>query len=120
MKNENIIKTRTLKFSLMIIDLYKDLEKNKEYVISKQLLRSATSIGANVIESEAAYSKRDFIHKLSVAAKEAHESKYWLTLLSHYQIKNIDLNAYQKEIVEIINILTSIIKTSQERYNLKF
>jgi len=113
MKKENIIKDKSFKFSLQIIQLYKELQSNKEYVLSKQLLRSGTSIGANVSESEAAITKKDFIHKLSISSKEARESLYWLELLEQSRLVDLDYTTYIKNVKELIRILTSIIKTSQ-------
>ena len=86
MKTENKIADLTFEFSLQIIQLYKILIEHKEYVISKQLLRSATSIGANVEEANAAQTKKDFIAKMSIASKEARETKYWLRLLDKSQL----------------------------------
>ena len=110
---ENIIKNKSFKFSLQIIQLYKELQSNKEYVLSKQLLRSSTSIGANVSESEAALTKKDFIHKLSISSKEARETLYWLELLEQSQLVELNYATYIKDVKELIRILTSIIKTSQ-------
>ncbi len=112
---QNIIYNKSFDFALKIIGLYKILLSNKEYIISKQLLRSATSIGANVTESTAAQSKKDFISKLSISSKEARETKYWLLLLDKSKLVNLDYTEYINDIEEIIRILTSIIKTSQER-----
>lgn len=82
MKKENIVKTKSFLFSIRIVNLYKFLSKEKrEFVISKQLLRSGTSIEALIRESEHAESTADFIHKLSIALKEANETEYWLDLL---------------------------------------
>lgn len=78
---ENIVLEMTFDFSLQIIELYKKLVGEKEFVLSKQLLRSDTSIGANVEEANAAQSKKEFIAKMSIASKEARETKYWLRLL---------------------------------------
>ncbi len=79
---ENIIKTKSFDFALRVLKLYRYLiTEKKEFVLSKQLLRSATSIGAMVRESEHAESKADFIHKLSIALKEANETEYWIELL---------------------------------------
>ncbi len=78
---ENIIKNKSFEFALRIIKLYKHLQSEKEYILSKQILRSGTSVGALVRESEHAQSTADFIHKLSIAQKEANESEYWLELL---------------------------------------
>ena len=119
MKTENKIQVLTFEFALKIIDLYKSLVKQNEFVISKQLLRSATSIGANVEEANAAQTKKDFITKMSIASKEARESKYWLRLLDKSQIIKNDYSEYLNKIEHIINILTKIVKTSQESLNLK-
>ena len=115
MKTDNLILKKTFDFSLSIIKLYTNLISEKEFIISKQLLRSATAIGANVEESIAAQSRKDFISKMSIASKEARESKYWLRLLSESDITNIDVTEYLKEIDHIINIITKIVKTSQEQ-----
>ena len=111
---ENIIATKTFGFSLNMINLYTQLKKENEYIISKQLLRSGTSIGANVEEAIAAQSRKDFISKLSIASKEARETKYWLRLLDKSNLTQIPVSAYLIEIEHIINIITKIIKTSQE------
>ena len=116
MKQENIIQSKSFQFSLQMIALYTVLTKNKEFVISKQLLKSSTSIGANVEEAIAAQSKKDFIAKMSIASKEARETKYWLRLLNESQfIFEFDYTKYLADIEEIINILTAIVKTSQSR-----
>ena len=77
---ENIILKKTVEFSLAIIEYAELLESNKKYVIARQLLKSGTSIGANVHEAQNAESKIDFIHKFKIAAKEVEETKYWLVL----------------------------------------
>lgn len=100
-------------FALEIIELYKQLTKNLEFVISKQLLRSATSIGANVNEAQAASSKKDFLHKMSIAAKEARETDYWLKLLSQSQVVKSDYTNYLNSINEIIKMLTAIVKSTK-------
>lgn len=117
-KSESIISKKAYSFALSIIKLYKYLSKEKkEFVLSKQLLRSGTSIGANVNEVVSAQSKRDFVHKLSIALKEAKETNYWLSLLkdSDY-IKPGEFAAQHEACNEIIKILTSIIITTKERY----
>ena len=101
-------------FSIQIIDLYKKFIGNKEYVLSKQLLRSATSIGANIEEAIAAQSRKDFISKMSIASKEARETRYWLRLLEKSKLVDIDYSTYLNCIEHIVNILTKIVKTSQE------
>jgi four helix bundle protein len=111
---ENIIKEKSFQFALSIVKLYQQLVLNKEYVLSKQLLRSGTSIGANIEEATAAISKKDFIAKMSISSKEARETKYWLLLLQKSQIVQLDFSSYLTEVEQIINILTAIVKTSQQ------
>lgn len=113
MKTDNIIAKKSFDFALAIIKLYVHLKQNNEFIISKQLLRSGTSIGANVEEAIAAQSKKDFISKMSIASKEARETKYWLRLLSESQLVSVDVSFYLQEIEHIINIITKIVKTSQ-------
>jgi four helix bundle protein len=91
------------------------LQDSKEFVISNQLLRSGTSIGANIEEALQGQSKADFIAKLSISLKEAHETKYWLKLLKFGNLSNINVDVYLTNIDEIINILTRIIKTTKEK-----
>ena len=90
MKSENKILDMSFEFSLQIIELYKTLVEKKEYVLSKQLLRSATSIGANVEEAIAAQSRKDLISKMSIASKEARETRYWLRLYGKSKLALID------------------------------
>ncbi len=111
---ENIILDKSFDFAVKIVELYKYLtSKKKEFVLSKQLLKSGTSIGANCEEAIAAQSRNDFVSKMSIAAKEAIESRYWIKLLiaTNYLEKNIEIF---KEIKEIVKILTSIVKTTRE------
>ena len=115
-KNYKRIDERTFDFAFLIIDMYKFLIRKNEHVLSKQLLKSGTSIGANVHEAQAAQSKKDFISKMAVASKEARETEYWLRLLdkSGY-LSNFD----QKEPVfseafSLRKILTKIVKTLRE------
>lgn len=117
MSSRVAISDLSLEFALEIISLYRVLVSNNEYVISKQLLRSGTSIGANIREAAAAYSKNDFIFKMSTASKEARESLYWLQLLKRSSIVPLDYSAYIEKSQNIVNILTKIVKTSQQ--NLK-
>ena len=115
-KEENLIREKSYKFALEMVKLYNSLLMKNEYVLSKQILKSGTSIGANVEESQAAQSKKDFISKLSIANKEARETLYWLRLLndSGYIQDYSNKNTLFNEINSIINILTKIIKTLQE------
>ena len=117
LKSENIIVDKTFKFSLDIISLFKKLQEEREFIISRQLLKSATSIGANVEEATAAQSKRDFISKMSIASKEARETKYWLRLLEDSEITKIEVSNHLNEITHIINIITKIIITAQKNIN---
>ncbi|UFH36977.1 four helix bundle protein [Flavobacterium acetivorans] len=113
MKKENIIVTKSFDFALHIIELYKQLLKQKEYVVSKQLLRSGTSIGANVQEATAAISKKDFTAKMSISSKEARETKYWLQLLDRSKLVDLDYSKLIDDVDQLINILTAIVKSSQ-------
>ena len=112
---ENAIKLKSFEFALRIVKLYQYLiEQKKEFVLSKQLLRSGTAIGAMIRESEHAESKSDFIHKLSVGLKEANESEYWIELL--YKSEFIDEKSFQSiqtDVEELLKLLTAIIKTSK-------
>ncbi len=117
MEQKNVILDKSFEFALTIIKLYQLLQANREFVISKQLLRSGTSIGANIEEATAAYSKKDFIHKMSIASKEARETRYWIKLLNKSQIVADDYSSYTKDCTEIIAILTSIVKSAQKNLN---
>ncbi len=116
--NDNSIYTKAFDFSIRIVKLYKFLfNEHKEFVISKQLLRCGTSIGANVNEAIAAQSKADFASKMSIATKEAREANYWIKLLiatDYLNKKEKYVISLQNDIEEIIKILTSIVKTTQE------
>ncbi len=116
---ESIIQGKSFEFALEIISLYKKLQAQKEFVLSKQLLRSGTSIGANVEEATAAQSRRDFLSKMSIASKEARETKYWLRLLQESDLATIDLKSEIAHIDEIIRILTAIVKTTKTTSQLK-
>jgi four helix bundle protein len=116
--SESIVAKKSYSFALDIIKLYKYLiAEKKEYVLSKQILRSGTSIGANVNEALCAQSKRDFVHKLSIALKEARETLYWLSLLRDSSYINDDDYINLKVLCdEIYKILTSIILTIKKKY----
>ncbi|GAB6182736.1 four helix bundle protein [Thermodesulfovibrio hydrogeniphilus] len=114
---DNIILERAFKFAVKVVNICRFLmEERKEFVLSKQLLKSGTSIGANINEAQNAQSKKDFIAKMSIASKEAMETKYWLNLLIETgYLNNHDKmgNELLSDIEEIQKILISIIKTSQ-------
>jgi len=110
----NIIMDKSYHFALEAINLYKILtEEQKEFILSKQFLRSATSIGANVEEAQAAQSKKDFLSKMAISSKEARESKYWLRLMRDSGYLQQD-HTLLVEIDSIINILTKIVKTGTQ------
>ena len=113
-KEDNLIQIKTFDFALRIIKFYTQCKSQNEFILSKQILRCGTSIGANVEEAIAAQSKKDFISKLSIANKEARETRYWLKLYYSSNLVNIEMKPYLDEIESIINILTRIIKTSSE------
>lgn len=112
---ENVVKNKSFNFALRIVKLYQYLiDYKKEFVLSKQVLRSGTSIGALIRESEHAESKDDFIHKLSVALKEANETDYWLQLLYKSNlIKQKEFESINSDLTELLKLLTSIIKTTK-------
>ena len=112
MQNGNVMEELSIKFALRIIKLYKYLiEEKNEYVMSKQVYRSGTSIGANTAESKTAQSYADFISKLSIALKEANETKYWLVLLHESEtISDDEYNSIENDINTIIGSLIIIIK----------
>lgn len=111
---ENIVKNKSFAFALSAIKLYSFLQENNEYVISKQFLRSATSIGANINEAIAGESKADFSHKMAIASKEARETLYWLELLDCSQLKQMDYKIYIDDCTELVKILTNIVKSSKK------
>ena len=117
--NQNVILEKSKKFAIRIINLYKYLNsEKKEFVLSKQILRSGTSVGANVKEAVNAQSKADFISKMSIALKEAGETEYWLELL--HETDYISNQQFQSIIIdckELLKILTSIVKSAKSIYN---
>jgi four helix bundle protein len=112
---DNVIMDKSYAFALRIIKLYKHLiGEKKEYVLSKQILRSGTSIGALVKEAEHAQSKADFLNKMNVALKEVNETEYWLMLLKDSKyIDEKSFDSIHEENVEIIKLLASIVKSTK-------
>lgn len=112
----NLLKNKSFNFAIRIVKLCKYLnEEKKELILSKQILRSGTSIGAMVSESEHSESKSDFIHKLAIAQKETNETLYWLKLL--YKTDYISQNAYEsinEDALELMKIITASIKTAKQ------
>ena len=114
--SENVLKRKSFQFAVRIVNLYQYLcNTKKEYVLSKQVLRSGTSVGAMIREAEHSESKADFVHKLSIAQKEINETFYWLELMletkyiSAKQYKSINADA-----IEIIKMITTSIKTAKK------
>lgn len=114
-----MIEERSFQFALKIVSLVKILRFHNEYIFADQLLRSGTSIGANIAEAGAGQSKKDFAAKMAIASKEARETRYWLKLIRESRVINHDTEIKLNliEIEEIIKILTKIVKTSQQNLN---
>lgn len=112
---ENIVKNKSFEFAIRVVKLYQFLcDQQKEFVLSKQLLRSGTSVGAMVREVEHAETKKDFIHKMAIAQKEINETMYWLELLHKTQyLNNEHFESVNNDALEIIKLITSIIKTAK-------
>lgn len=111
--SNNPLEQKSFEFSPKIIEVYKSMTNQREYVLSKQLLRSGTSVGANIQEAQAAYSKKDFANKMSISSKEARETKYWLLLAKYGGLVDLDLDSLISQNDELIKMLTAIVKTSQ-------
>lgn len=111
----NPVREKSFALAVRVVNLYKHLSsEKKEYVISKQILRSGTAVGALVREAEQAESKADFIHKLSVALKEANETEYWLELLHETgYLDTPEFDSLAGDVLELLKLLTSIVKTSK-------
>jgi len=116
LKPDNIIKNKSLDFAIRIVRLYKHIsETSREYVLSKQLLKSGTSIGANVREAIGRQSKEDFIAKMHIALKEVYETEYWLELLYNTDyLTEKEFESIFTDCRELTNILASILKTMKE------
>ena len=117
MRNENAILEKSMNFAVRIVNLYRYLSKEKqETVMSKQLLRSGTSIGVNIKEGIYGQSRKDFVSKMSIALKEASETEYWLELLYRTEyLSQEEYDSIQKDCGEIAKILTVIVKTSKDK-----
>ncbi len=114
---KNILKEKSFNFAIRIVNLYKFLKKqHNEYILSQQLIRSGTAIGAIIREAEHAESLKDFVHKLSIGLKEANESKYWLDLLFATEfITDKMYGSLNKDCEELLKLLTASVKTSKTR-----
>jgi four helix bundle protein len=119
--SENIILKKTFDLAVEAVKVSRELQmKKSEYIISKQIMRSATSVGAMTREAQQAESKADFIHKMSIALKEANETEYWIELLTASNlIDGIDSNSMSASLKESVKMLTSIVKTAKSNLKTK-
>lgn len=115
----NVIKDKSFMFAIRIVRLYQFLiTEKKEFIMSKQLLRSGTSVGAMVREAEHGETKKDFVHKMAVAQKEINESIYWLELLKETDyLTELEFNSLNNDAIEIIKLITTIIKSAKSNIN---
>ena len=113
---ENVIEDKSFRFAIRIVNLYRYMcQEQKEYVLSKQVLRSGTSIGANIAEAQQAQSRADFISKLSIALKETSETKYWLRLLQATGYLSIDESrSVYADCIELEKLLVTILKSTKQ------
>ena len=118
-RKDNLVMNKSYVFALDVINLYKILSvEKKEFVLSKQLLRSGTALGALIKEAEHAQSKADFLNKMNIALKEANESEYWLELMKDGNyIKEEIANKYLEDVSTLIKLLASIVKTTKSKLN---
>ena len=111
-----VLEEKSLKFAIRIVNLYKYLiDEKKEFVMSKQVLRSGTSIGANIAEAQYAQSKADFLTKMHISLKEASETKFWLQLLYSTSYINDSHTSIMNDCDELLKILTSTCKTTKQQ-----
>jgi len=111
MEKENVLLKKSFEFSLQIVDFVQEIKRLKHFELASQLVRSGTSVGANIVEAQRAESKKDFIHKLKISLKEADETKYWLRIID-LKIKKVDKELL-KENEELIRLLVSIINSTK-------
>ena len=116
---QNLVLDKSFDFAVRIVNLSKYLVSDKkEYILSKQIMRSGTAVGALIREAQHAESNADFIHKLSIALKEANETDYWLLLLHKTEyIENEQFESLQNDIQELLKLLVSIVKSSKNKKN---
>ena len=111
----NVVRDRSFELAVAIVKLCMRLQSKREYILSKQLLRSGTSIGANIEEALAGHSRRDFLFKMTIAHKEARETHYWLRLLTHSQPVPVDVTHELEATEDVLRLLSSITKTTRQR-----
>jgi four helix bundle protein len=116
---DGAIQGKSFAFAVRIVNLYKHLcDEKREFVLSKQVLRSGTAVGALVREAEHAESRSDFVHKLSIALKEANETEYWLLLLERTDyLTKMEFDSVHQDIIELLKLLTSIINSTKRGMN---
>ncbi|HKI45950.1 MAG TPA: four helix bundle protein [Balneolales bacterium] len=112
MKKQNIIREKSFAFAVKIVLFCREFRSTGEFELAKQLLKSGTSIGANIEEATAGQTRKDFVSKLAIASKEARETRYWLLLIKEANIFNKDLTNYIADAEELIRLLTAIVKTA--------
>ncbi len=114
---KSVVKSKSLTFAKRVIKLYKYLcDEHKKFILSKQLLRSGTSIGANITEAQCGYSKKDFLFKIQIAYKECAETSYWLELLySSEYLTQSEYDSINLDCKELMKLLSSITKTTKEK-----
>jgi four helix bundle protein len=112
---KSVVKEKSFSFALEIVALYQRLKVKNEFVLSKQLLRSATSVGANIEEALAGQSRKDFLSKMSIASKEARETCYWLKLMEASKFEGESYTPLLAKAQELKRMLTSIVKTTREK-----
>ena len=117
--SENIVVEKSIQFAVRVVNACKMLQKQKEYVMSKQLLKSGTSIGANVKEAIQAQSKKDFLSKINIALKEASESEFWIDLLIRTKYFDKNDNGLLNDCIELNKILHSIVKTTKSNLGIQ-
>ena len=117
--DENVVLKRSLQFAVRIVKLHRHLNTNyKIFSLSDQILRAGTSVGANVVEAQDAQSEKDFLHKMSIALKEARETRYWIYLLTeagYLDREESCVESLEKDLDELLRLLTSIVKTSRKK-----
>lgn len=113
--DSNVVRERSFELAVAVVRLCTRLQHKHEYILSKQLLRSGTSIGANIEEALAGHSRRDFLAKMVTAHKEARETHYWLRLIRHSQPVSIEVTRELQATEEVLRLLSSITKTTRQR-----
>ncbi len=114
-KSKSVVLKKAFNFAVSIVKLNETLNEAKQFVLAKQLIRSGTSIGANINEALAGYSKRDFMFKMSLALKESNETEYWLLLLKESKTIDMNFDSFIDEITELQRMLTAILNTTKRR-----